>query len=150
MNDKQNCDDSPQPKDETSTEVKAKTEAEAKQETPEAPKAVPEEANPSIPDQAEPAKQEAAPDRSPSPPATRDSQTDQAAPPVEAKSVSAKKPQRFFAERTPPAIEIAPRILRHQSRRDFLVFGTVALAALTGAVSLLPQETLGRIGIHAN
>jgi len=164
MNDKQNCEDSPQPKDETSTEVKAKTEAEAKQERPEAPKAVPEAANPSIPtaaedkksevieakDQAEPAKQEAAPDRSPSPPATHDSQTDQAAPTVAAKSVSAKKPLSFFSNGTPSAIEIAPRILRHQSRRDFLVFGAGALAALTGAVSLLPQETLGRIGIHRN
>jgi DMSO/TMAO reductase YedYZ molybdopterin-dependent catalytic subunit len=162
MNDKQNCDDSPQPKDETSTEVKVKPEAEAKQERPEAPKADREAAKPSIPmaakdeksevieakDQAEPAKQDGAPDRSPSPPAARDPQTDQAAPPVAAKSASTKKPQRFFAERTPPAIEIAPRILRHQSRRDFLVFGTGALAALTGAVSLLPQETLGRIDFH--
>jgi DMSO/TMAO reductase YedYZ molybdopterin-dependent catalytic subunit len=162
MNDKQNCDDSPQPKDETSTEVKAKTEAEAKQERLEAPKAVPGDADPSTPthaeekkaevneakDQAEPAKQDVAPDRSPSPPAMHDSQTNQAAPPVAAKSVFAKKPQSFFAERTPPAIEIAPRILRHQNRRDFLVFGAGVLAALTGAISLLPQETLGRIGFH--
>jgi DMSO/TMAO reductase YedYZ molybdopterin-dependent catalytic subunit len=164
MNDKQKCDDSPQTKDETSTEVKAKTEAEAKQERPEAPKADPEAANPSIQtsaedkksevieakDQAEPARQEVAPDRSPSPPAAHDSHTDQAAPTVAAKSVSAKKPLSFFAEGTPSAIEVAPRILRHQSRRDFLVFGAGALAALTGAVSLLPEETLGRIGIHRN
>ncbi|HXC96066.1 MAG TPA: molybdopterin-dependent oxidoreductase [Edaphobacter sp.] len=45
---------------------------------------------------------------------------------------------------------MAPRILRYQSRRDFLVFGAGALAGLAGAGFLLPQETLSRIGIHRN
>src|ERR1700724_3231813 len=66
------------------------------------------------------------------------------------KSVSAKKPQSFFGERPLPAVEMAPRILRYQSRRDFLVFGAGALATLAGAGFLLPQETLSRIGIHRN
>ena len=68
----------------------------------------------------------------------------------EVKSVSVKKPQSFFGERPLPAIEIAPRGLRYQSRRDFLVFGAGALAAVAVAGFLLPQETLSRIGIHRN
>jgi hypothetical protein len=47
-------------------------------------------------------------------------------------------------------IRMAPRILRYQNRRDFLVFGAGALAALAGAGSFLPQETLSRVGIHRN
>jgi hypothetical protein len=76
--------------------------------------------------------------------------TDKAVPSVAAKSVSVKKPQSFVAERLLPAIEIASRVLRYQSRRDFLVFGAGALAALAGGASLLPQDTLTRIGIHRN
>ena len=68
----------------------------------------------------------------------------------EVKSISAKRPQSFFGERPLRAIEMAPRILRYQSRRDFLMFGAGALAALAGAGFLLPQETLSRIGIHRN
>src|SRR6266481_9465597 len=45
------------------------------------------------------------------------------------KSVSVKKPKSFFGERPLTAIEMAPRVLRYQSRRDFLVFGAGALAA---------------------
>jgi DMSO/TMAO reductase YedYZ molybdopterin-dependent catalytic subunit len=66
----------------------------------------------------------------------------------EVKSVSVKKPQSFFGEQPLPAMEIAPRVLRYQSRRGFLLFGTGALAALAGAEFLLPQDTLNRIGIH--
>src|ERR1700693_1418088 len=69
---------------------------------------------------------------------------------LEVKSVSVKKLQSFFGERPLPEIEMAPRVLRYQSRRDFLVFGAGALTALAGAGFLLPQETLGRIGIHRN
>jgi DMSO/TMAO reductase YedYZ molybdopterin-dependent catalytic subunit len=68
----------------------------------------------------------------------------------EVKSVSAKKPKYFFIERPLPAIEMDPRVLRHQSRRDFLVFGAGALVALAGAGFLLPQDTLSHIGIHRN
>jgi len=68
----------------------------------------------------------------------------------EVKSVSVKKPQSFFGERSLPAIEVAPRLLRNQSRRDFLVFGAGALAALAGAEFLLPQDTLSRMGMHRN
>ena len=66
------------------------------------------------------------------------------------KSVSVKKPKRFFEERSLPPIEISPWRLRYQSRRDFLVFGAGALATLAGAGFLLPQDTLGRLGVRRN
>src|SRR5450432_912794 len=68
----------------------------------------------------------------------------------EVKSASMQKPQRFFGERPLPAIEMALRVLRYQSRRDFLVFGAGALAALAGAGLLLPQDTLSRMGMFRN
>src|SRR5216683_614188 len=68
----------------------------------------------------------------------------------EVKSVSAKKRQSFFGERPLPAIEIVPNVLRYQSRRDFMMFGAGALAALTGAGFLLPQDTLSRMGMPRN
>src|SRR6266403_3607223 len=68
----------------------------------------------------------------------------------EVKSVSVKKPQGFFGERPLPVIEMPPRVLRSQSRRAFLVFGSGALAALAGAGFLLPQDTLSRTGMPGN
>jgi DMSO/TMAO reductase YedYZ molybdopterin-dependent catalytic subunit len=59
-----------------------------------------------------------------------------------------KKNQSFFEEQPLPAIEIAPRVLRFRSRRDLLVFGAGAVAALAGAGALLPQTTLSRLGVH--
>jgi DMSO/TMAO reductase YedYZ molybdopterin-dependent catalytic subunit len=69
---------------------------------------------------------------------------------LEVKSVAVKKPRSFFGERPLPAIEMAPRVRRYQSRRDFLVFGAGALAAIAGAGFLLPQDTLSRVGIRRN
>src|SRR5437879_11714665 len=66
------------------------------------------------------------------------------------KSVSVRKPPSFFGERSLTAIEMAPRVLRYQSRRDFLVFGAGALAALAGAGFVLPQQTLSRMGMPRN
>ena len=66
----------------------------------------------------------------------------------EVKSVSVKKPRSFFEEQPLPAIEVASRVLRYRSRRDFLVFGAGVLAALTGSGFLLPQDTLSRMGMH--
>jgi DMSO/TMAO reductase YedYZ molybdopterin-dependent catalytic subunit len=68
----------------------------------------------------------------------------------EVKSVSVKKLQSFFGERPLPAMEMAPRRLRYQSRREFLVFGAGALAAVAGAGFLLPQDTLSRLGVRRN
>ena len=63
-------------------------------------------------------------------------------PSVAAKSVAMKKPASFFAEQPPQKVEMAPARLHHLTRRDVLLFGAGALAALAGAGFLLPQETL--------
>jgi DMSO/TMAO reductase YedYZ molybdopterin-dependent catalytic subunit len=42
---------------------------------------------------------------------------------------------------------VAPHVLRHWTRRDVLLFGAGAIAALAGAGSLLPQATLKRLGV---
>jgi DMSO/TMAO reductase YedYZ molybdopterin-dependent catalytic subunit len=150
MKDKENGDDSLQPKDKPSTGV------EPKRETPESPKAGPEGATPSVPIAIEKPKPAAAveqrgdADGSPSSSGDHKPRTDEANPSVAAKSVSAKKPQSFFGERPLPAIAMPPRLLRYQSRRDFLLFGTGALAALAGGAFLLPQDTLGRLGVRRN
>jgi DMSO/TMAO reductase YedYZ molybdopterin-dependent catalytic subunit len=66
-------------------------------------------------------------------------------------SVSPRKPASFFQERPPQVTEVAPQLLRHWTRRDVLLFGAGAIAALAGGGSLLPQSTLERLGIiHGN
>jgi len=76
--------------------------------------------------------------------------TNERAPSVAVESVSAEKRQGLFAERPLPVIEIAPRVLRYRTRRDFLLFGAGAVAALAGSRFLLPQDTLRRMGVHRN
>ena len=66
-------------------------------------------------------------------------------------SVPSRKPASFLQERPPQVMEVAPQILRHWSRRDLLLFGVGAMAAVAGGGSLLPQTTLERLGIiHEN
>jgi DMSO/TMAO reductase YedYZ molybdopterin-dependent catalytic subunit len=66
-------------------------------------------------------------------------------------SVSPRKPAPFFQERPPQVTEVAPQVLRHWTRRDLLLFGAGAVAAVAGGGSLLPQTTLKRLGIlHEN
>src|SRR5580658_1561918 len=60
------------------------------------------------------------------------------------------KAQRFFEEQGPKIIEAAPRDLRRLTRRDLLLFGAGSLGALAGIGYLLPQDTLGRLGVHAD
>ena len=152
MKDKENGDDSSPPQDRPSTGI------EPVQETPESPKAGPEGATPSSPIAIEKPKaagaaeqraveQRVDADGSPSSSADHKPRIDEAASSVAAKSVPVKKPQSFFKERPLPPIEIAPRTLRYRSRRDFLLLGTGALAALAGGALLLPQQMLSRIGI---
>src|SRR5438445_3697909 len=86
--------------------------------------------------------------RSPPLSANRESRTDEADSSGAAGSVSLKKTQGFFAERPLPAIGMSTRVLSHLTRRDVLVFGAGALAALAGAGFLLPQETLSRMGVR--
>ena len=66
-------------------------------------------------------------------------------------SVSARTPASFFQERPPQVMEVAPNLLRRWTRRDLLLFGTGAIAAVAGGGALLPQRTLERLGIiHGN
>lgn len=65
-------------------------------------------------------------------------------------SVPPRECANFFQERPPQVIEVAPQLLRHWTRRDVLLFGAGAIAALAGGVSLLPQRTLKRLGIHGD
>ena len=66
-------------------------------------------------------------------------------------SESPRKPASFFQERPPQVMEVAPQLLRRWSRRDVLLFGMGAIAAVAGGAALLPQTTLERRGIiHGN
>lgn len=62
-------------------------------------------------------------------------------------SVSPPKPASFFQERPPQVMEVAPELLRRWTRRDVLLFGMGAVAAVAGRASLLPLTTLERLGI---
>ena len=66
-------------------------------------------------------------------------------------SGSPRKPTSFFQERPLQVMEVAPQLLRRWTRRDVLLFGMGAIAAVAGGGSLLPQTTLERLGIiHGN
>ena len=64
--------------------------------------------------------------------------------------VCAAKPQGFLSERPPLILEAAPRVLRYRTRRDLLLFGAGAVAVAAGAGVLVPQATLGRLGVKRN
>ena len=67
------------------------------------------------------------------------------------KSAFPQQHESFFLERPPQVIEVAPQVLRHRTRRDVLLFGVGAIAALAGGRSLLPRTTLERLGVaHEN
>jgi DMSO/TMAO reductase YedYZ molybdopterin-dependent catalytic subunit len=152
MNHKENSDDSLQPKGIPSTGIGPK------QEIAKLPEAGPEDASPSAPmasenekpEPVEAIEQQEEAEGSPSLSVGHEPRTDEAASSVAVKSVSVTKPQSFFKERPLPAIEMAPQVLGYQSRRDFLVFGAGALAALAGGGFLLPQNTLARLGVRRN
>jgi DMSO/TMAO reductase YedYZ molybdopterin-dependent catalytic subunit len=76
--------------------------------------------------------------------------TDGAASSVPVGSLSMKKPQGFFEERSLPVIEMTAGRLRYLSRRDVLLFGAGAVVALAGGGFLLPQDTLSRLGVRRN
>src|SRR5467141_934865 len=71
-------------------------------------------------------------------------------PSVAVKSVAMKKSESFFAERPPQKIEMAFPRLHYLTRRDVLLFGAGALAALSGVGFVLPQITLSRLGVRRN
>jgi DMSO/TMAO reductase YedYZ molybdopterin-dependent catalytic subunit len=60
------------------------------------------------------------------------------------------KSRGFFGERPLPTFQVDPRFLSRRTRRDVLLFGAGAAAALAGAGSLLPQDTLTRLGLRRN
>ena len=133
------------------------TEAGPEQKTLELPAAGSEEAKPAAPEGLEvPESDKVArqqPQRNEMPPAS----ADHACELVESTALEAtqselpQKPGSFFRERPPQVIEVAPEVLRHWTRRDVLLFGAGAMAALVGGGSLLPQGTLKRLGItHGN
>jgi DMSO/TMAO reductase YedYZ molybdopterin-dependent catalytic subunit len=80
--------------------------------------------------------------------ADQEPRTNDAAPSVAVESVSVEKRQGLFEERPLPVYEIVPRVLRYRGRRDFLLFGAGAIAALAGGGFLLPQDTLRRMGVR--
>jgi DMSO/TMAO reductase YedYZ molybdopterin-dependent catalytic subunit len=66
-------------------------------------------------------------------------------------SVSLRKTASFFQERPAQLTEVCPQLLRRRTRRDILLFGMGAIAAVAGGGYLLPQTTLKRLGIiHGN
>ena len=65
-----------------------------------------------------------------------------------AKSAPMKKLERLIAEQPPRKIQMAPTRLIQLTRRDVLLFGAGALAALAGGGFLLPQDTLSRLGVR--
>jgi DMSO/TMAO reductase YedYZ molybdopterin-dependent catalytic subunit len=60
------------------------------------------------------------------------------------------KARGFFGERPLPQFEVNPQALRRCTRRDVLLFGAGAVAAPVGGGSLLPQDTLTRLGLRRN
>src|SRR5215469_3255513 len=62
-------------------------------------------------------------------------------------SASPQRPASFFRERPSQVTEVAPQLLRRWTRRDVLLFGAGALAALAGGGVLLPESTLERLGL---
>src|ERR1700676_1435341 len=58
------------------------------------------------------------------------------------------KARGFFGERPLPKLVVDPQALRRRTRLDVLLFGAGAVAALAGAGSLLPQDTLTRLGLR--
>ena len=78
-------------------------------------------------------------DREPEPPGLT--------PSIAAEPVPALKAKSFFREQPPQLIKVDPYVLRRRTRREVLLFGAGAIAALAGAGSLLPQATLERLGV---
>jgi DMSO/TMAO reductase YedYZ molybdopterin-dependent catalytic subunit len=129
------------------------TEAGPEQRILELPVAGSEEAKPAAPEGIEvPESDKVAtqqPQRNEMPPASADraSELVESTPLEVTQSEFPQRPESFFRERPPQVIEVAPKMLRHWTRRDVLLFGAGAIAALVGGGSLLPQSTLERLGI---
>jgi DMSO/TMAO reductase YedYZ molybdopterin-dependent catalytic subunit len=71
-------------------------------------------------------------------------------PSLSVEPVFVKKHRSFLGEQPLPVIETAPQVLRYRTRRDLLLFGAGAAAALAGTGFLLPQNTRGRLGARGD
>jgi len=126
----------------------------SKLENPKLPEAGPADTNPAAPigtespQALEAIEQQLDASGSPSPSVEPPPRTDEVLPPIAVEPVLVKKHQSLFEEQPLPVIEVAPRVLRYRTRRDFLLFGAGAVATLAGAGFLLPQETLSRLGMR--
>jgi DMSO/TMAO reductase YedYZ molybdopterin-dependent catalytic subunit len=124
------------------------------QEMAELPDADVEDANSFVPttiekpEVAESTEQQVDEDGSPSPSVEPALRTDEMVPSIAVKSVFVKKHQCFFEEQPLPVIELAPRIMRYRTRREVLATGIGAVAMAASAGFLLPQATLGRMGVR--
>jgi len=74
-----------------------------------------------------------------------ESRTNETVPSVAVESVSVEKRQGLFEERPLPVIEIAPRVLRYRTRRDFLLFWGWRDSNVGRQWISLPQDTLRRM-----
>jgi DMSO/TMAO reductase YedYZ molybdopterin-dependent catalytic subunit len=81
------------------------------------------------------------------PPVDGEPEPAESTPSIAAEPAPALKANSFSREQPPQLIKVAPHVLRHWTRRDVLLFGAGAIAALAGAGSLLPQATLERLGV---
>jgi DMSO/TMAO reductase YedYZ molybdopterin-dependent catalytic subunit len=125
----------------------------SKQEMAALPEASSEDANPSVQNTSEkpPAAEtndQVAQDGSPASSVEPAPRTDEVVSPIAVKPVVVSRHHRFCEERTLPVVEIAPHIMRHRTRREVLAFGISVAAVATGAVCLLPQNTLNRLGVR--
>ena len=135
------------------SEVILSTSSVSKQEIAALREVGPEGANPSVPiaiekpESVEAIERQDAPDCSPSSSPEPALQTDEVVSTTTVKPVLLMKRQSFFEEQALPIVEMAPRIMRYRTRREVLAFGIGAAAVATGAAYLLPQNTLGRLGV---
>jgi DMSO/TMAO reductase YedYZ molybdopterin-dependent catalytic subunit len=100
------------------------------------------------PESDEPLKQLANADDSPSSSAEPGTSAVEVAPLVALIPVVAKKHRTFIEEPPLPVIEMPSRTLPYRTRRDVLAFGIGVIAAAVGAGSLLPPDTLHRLGLR--
>ena len=96
------------------------------------------------------AEQQAEADGSPSLLVKPKPQTGKAIPSIATSPIFVRKRQSFLAEQSLPIVELAPRVIRYRTRREVLAFGIGASAVAIGAGYLLPQNTLGRLGVSRN
>jgi DMSO/TMAO reductase YedYZ molybdopterin-dependent catalytic subunit len=78
---------------------------------------------------------------------TPEPQAEKAVPSIAANPIFVRKRQSFLEEQSPPIVEMAPHVVRYRTRREVLAFGIGAVAGAAATGYLLPQNTLGRLGV---